>query len=202
MQRSSKHSLIEALGSETRIRILGLLSLRPRSIAELADELRISLQAVNKHLTILEELEMVEGVEIKEDVPVKKLYRIKTPIYIHTSFDKVFSLHTLVLAKHDKREGEEDNICLDDLEDERLFLIRRIRSLEARILRLFERLCEVEYHWNLALKRNKISIIDEAILRACFEEGEECIEDVGLRLRVGRKKAMESYKKIAKLLKA
>jgi DNA-binding transcriptional ArsR family regulator len=54
--------LFSALGDETRLQLLGRLSLgQPRSISELAEESNLTRQAITKHLHILERVGLVHG---------------------------------------------------------------------------------------------------------------------------------------------
>ena len=53
-------SLFAVLANKYRRTIIQRLSLQPSSISELADELRLSLPAIHKHLALLEEAKYVQ----------------------------------------------------------------------------------------------------------------------------------------------
>lgn len=61
-----------ALGDPNRLRIVKLLSGRPRSVGELADEMPISRPAVSRHLRLLKEA----GLVTEAAVGTRRIYRL------------------------------------------------------------------------------------------------------------------------------
>ena len=62
----------EALGDPHRRAIVELLSAKPRSVQEIADELPISRPAVSRHLRLLKEAGLVD----QDEVGTRNVYRL------------------------------------------------------------------------------------------------------------------------------
>ena len=71
-------SLLDVFGNETRRRILRLLADEPRYFNQLSRDVRVSQQAVLKHLELLEEAGLVNSYRARSDLagPDRKYYRL------------------------------------------------------------------------------------------------------------------------------
>ncbi|WP_136709108.1 metalloregulator ArsR/SmtB family transcription factor [Agromyces sp. H66] len=58
--RDSLDAVFTALGNPARRRMVDLLAARPASIGQLADHVGMSLPAINRHITVLEESGLVQ----------------------------------------------------------------------------------------------------------------------------------------------
>jgi predicted transcriptional regulator len=77
---------LEIIGSPTRLRLLELIAERPRTIRELASSLAVTQQAVMKHLTILEKVEIVKQVKLDAKAKVKSVYTPSVPLSLNYVF--------------------------------------------------------------------------------------------------------------------
>lgn len=72
--------LLEVIGSETRLHLLELLSIRARTIHELSEILNVTQQAIMKHLDILERYDMVKQVKVDIKSRVRSVYAVAKPL--------------------------------------------------------------------------------------------------------------------------
>jgi len=74
--------LLDVLGNETRRKILQLLATEPMYLMRLAEELRVSQQAVLKHLAILERYRIVTSYTAPGEMPgpLRKYYRLSKSV--------------------------------------------------------------------------------------------------------------------------
>lgn len=76
--------ILDILGNETRRRILHLLAEEPHYFIQISRDLRVSQQAVLKHLELLESLGLISSFRVKSDLaaPDRKYYRLSRSLYL------------------------------------------------------------------------------------------------------------------------
>lgn len=76
--------ILNILGNETRRRILHLLAEEPHYFIQISRDLRVSQQAVMKHLELLESLGLISSFRVKSDLaaPDRKYYRLSRSLYL------------------------------------------------------------------------------------------------------------------------
>lgn len=150
--------ILDALGNKTRRRILELLAEEPRYLLQLARELDVSQQAILKHLSLLEELGLIQSYEVKEGVraPPRKYYKLTQPIAVsvtlmrhiaeYETYEPYLAREDVALLSEDIRDGlrrlsaarESDEVLstaaeiLQKIEDRR----RKLREEEAALARV------------------------------------------------------------------
>lgn len=83
-------SLLDVLGSKSRVKIIRELSKKPRYVSELAEQVGMDGKSAVHHLSVLEEAELVEHYYTSQ----RKYYRLTHTIELKASpSDRTFVLH-------------------------------------------------------------------------------------------------------------
>lgn len=106
--KDSVGAILDVLGNETRRRILRILANEPRYFIELSRELRVSQQAVLKHLSILERHRLISSYAEKgRGAPARKYYRLSKALYLTVGITgDVVGMQLLDLAEEGLRKGD------------------------------------------------------------------------------------------------
>ncbi len=169
----AERALSEIVSSRSRLRIASLLSVRPRTLAELAQLTGMSVQGVLKHLSKLKELGILEEAPFAA-VGARKVYSLK-------GFDVGdFSSEGLTVVKMSRRATAkpEEKRPLRELEyisEDSLLLRRRIRNQSRRLGRMIDELFENEAALRATLGSLKLTDEERIILQTVFAE--ETLED-------------------------
>ena len=140
----NQSALEEIVSSKARLRIADLLSVRPRTLRELADLTGISMPGVLKHLARMEKLGLVAEAKVEGGAfPVRKVYSIKG-VRIGD-----FSHGNLTVVKvtdsTEKSAKSEDAVKeLESLAADALVQKRRIRDQTRRLGRMIDELVNTE----------------------------------------------------------
>ncbi|MEM4311841.1 MAG: winged helix-turn-helix domain-containing protein [Nitrososphaerales archaeon] len=193
-------SPLSLLSSEVRVKLIQLLSKRPRTLAELSDELGVTVQAIMKHIAQLQKIGMVKEIEV-ESLLVRKAYKLIVPIWIN--FDKKEDLNLIQMAYSTKayHQGEDDQrrelySLLLELEDYSKMALIKLSLLRKRQLRLLKELCEILGEEESILASNNISPLEEVVIKASLEPNykEELIK-ISKAFKVNFEKIMDIINK-------
>jgi DNA-binding transcriptional ArsR family regulator len=161
--------LSEVLSSRVRLRIAGALSIRPRTLGELATTTGISVQGVLRHLKRLEELGLVEERKVPINAPkARRVYSAKgTMLGDYSSGDLV------VVKATEKWQAENASGQVFDLErkaGELLVQRRRIRDEGKRLGRMIDDLADGQEALMAALAGMDLSGEERLVLEVIFTE--------------------------------
>jgi predicted transcriptional regulator len=137
-------ALEEIVSSKARLRIADLISVRPRTLRELADLTGISVQGVLKHLARMERLGLVGETKVDGGVlPVRKVYSIKG---VRIGDFSHGDLTVVKVTKAPERPAQSDDPIkeLESLAADSLIQKRRIRDQARRLGRMIEELVSTE----------------------------------------------------------
>ncbi|MDV3276909.1 MAG: helix-turn-helix domain-containing protein [Nitrososphaerales archaeon] len=165
----------ELLASRSRLRIAALLSTRPRTLGELANETGVSVQAVLKHLEKLNRLGILEKRKISgKSISVRKLYSIKGAHVgnFSTGDITIVSVTKRQPAGHRSKDpvGEMQNLAEDVLVQK-----RRIREQARKLGREIGELVESEERLNGLVQSLDLDDEERLVLLTAFTE--ETLED-------------------------
>jgi DNA-binding transcriptional ArsR family regulator len=189
-----RDTLPDVVSSRARLKIADLVSLRPRSLGELAAATGISIQGVLKHLEKLGELGLVEELNVRSPgLAVRKLYTAKG-VRIGD-----FSTGGLTLVKLSEnvsasRKDPDQPLDLEYLAEEAILQRRRVRDQARRLGRMIDDLVEDDSRIKAVLESMDLSDEERLILLVLFteeslEEGERVLlEHFGLQ---GGRKSIE-----------
>jgi predicted transcriptional regulator len=134
----------ELLSSPSRLKIADLLSVRPRTLGELADETGISVQAVLKHLEKLDRLGIVEKRKVSgRDVSARKVYLTKGAFVGDYSYGDL-TIVNMTRRGHVKYESADPVGELESLAEDTLVQRRRIREQVRKLSRMISQLVDSE----------------------------------------------------------
>lgn len=174
-----KGTIDEVLVQGARLKIADAVSVRPRTLTELADLTGISVQGVIKHLKRLAQLGLVE--ERKAPASVTKARRV----YVARSASvgdysaKDLAIVKLSRATRPEKRRPAKNQDLESLAADVLFQRRRIRDEARKLGKMIDRLVEEEELLNGALEAGPYTDDERLILLSLLTE--ETIED-GVRV--------------------
>ena len=162
--------LAEVLSSKARRKIANALSVRPRTLSELAAITGISVQGVLKHLQRLEELGLVEERKLAPGAPKARLvYSAKG-----TAFGDFSSGDLIVLKATKKWEAEgSPHPNTNDLErsaGELLVQRRRIRDEGRRLGKMIDELADDQGALMAALDELDLNSVERLMLQVIFTE--------------------------------
>ena len=165
----------EVLSSRVRLKIAGALSVRPRTLNELADLTGISVQGVLRHLRRLEELGLVEEKKLAVRSPkARRVYASKT-----TALGDYSSGSLTVVKATEKRDwrarGTRGTPDLEQMAVELLIQRRRIRDEARRLGRMIDELAGDHGALKSYLNGMDLSSEERLILEVIFTE--ETLED-------------------------
>ena len=177
----TKEILPEVVASKTRLTIAGLLAVRPRTLAELADLTGVSVQGVLKHLAKLSSLGLVSESKVSgSHEKVRRLYGAKGSLVSDFSAEGLTLVRLTGAVTHDVNP----KTAMDELEflaEETLVKKRRIREQVRRIARLVDELADDEGRLKDTVDSLSLGDGEKAALMAYFTE--ESAEEAERALR-------------------
>lgn len=188
----AKDQLTSVMGSTARVSILEMLKLRPRCLSEMAAQLNVTQQAVIKHLKMLEDLQIVKSSDLPEDSPtmVRRIYKLTTNVKYDIQLgERVSAIHGFVdmsAARSDSKAPTSGVLVdqLNDIEDEKARVRRRLRTVMERELRLVEDLFALENATEETFKAAKLDELDGILVRAYMEDGLQGSDQVSKSLKL------------------
>ncbi len=143
--------ILDAIENRTRREIIKRLILRDQYPLQLAKDLRVSQQAIMKHLEILEKSNIVKlkGMEKSDQGPQRKVYEINQSFLLTISLTPNF----FEIRKVDVKENE-NKLENEDLE----YLIGKLKETENKIKEIEKELVEL-----VELKDSIVSKINEMV---------------------------------------
>ncbi len=167
--------ITEILSSKTRLKIADLLSIRPRTLNELADATGISVQAVIKHLDKLDGLGLLSKRKVSGGgIQVRKLYSLKGVRFGDFSVGNVVIVKMTESNPGKVRSG--DVVAeLESVAQDALVQRRRIREGARRLGRLIDGLVENEERLEGLIQHLELDDNDMIVLQTLFTE--ETLED-------------------------
>ena len=170
----------EVLSSKVRLKIAGALSVRPRTLNELADLTGISVQGVLRHLRRLQELGLVEEKKLAAKAPrARRVYASKV-----TALGDYSSGSLTIVKATDKWDGRargtRSTPDLEQMAVELLIQRRRIRDEAKHLGRMIDELADDQEALMSYLDRMKLSSEERLVLEVIFteetlEEGERAL---------------------------
>lgn len=129
--------ILDLIDNELRRKILGILSIRPSYIFELARILGTSQQLISKHIKILEESGLVYkiGKFDSEEGPQRILYKANAPLLSLLQFIEKISL----IDFDEDEDDEEDDFNVENLISDLKSIDSEITILEAKIKELIKK---------------------------------------------------------------
>lgn len=195
----------EVVSSSARLRVAHLISVRPRTLRELADLTGISVQGVLKHLAKLKKLGIVAETKVEGGaLPVRKVYAIKG---VRIGDFSHGDLTVVKMTDAAERAAQSDDPLrdLESLAADALVQKRRIRDETRRLGRMIDELVATEMRIGGLVDGLGADDEDRLLLHAAFteeslEEAEKSIaEHYGLREpRRALEKALGRARKLAK----
>jgi len=201
----NQKALEEVVSSKARLRIASLVSVRPRTLRELADLTGISVQGVLKHIARLERLGLLSETKVEGgDLPVRKVYSwkgVRIGDFSHGDLTLV-----KVTASSERPAHSEDPLReLNSLAADVLVQKQRVRDQTRRLGRMIDELVSTEARVVGLVEGLGADDQDRLLLNAAFTEEsmEEAERAVGrhLGLREPRRaleKAMSRARKLGK----
>lgn len=193
--------LLELAGSPTRLKLIQLLSERPRSLAELAEGLKVTPQAVLKHLRALEERRVVRTLSLERPLGglVRQLYALMLPIEVARDADAdAISVHihayhgrpsAELLPKRAKASRQTLLKHLEELRDERRALARRLRAVREKEDRLFREGVELQRIEAKMIEEARCNPLEEVLLKAFLHpRAEDELGNIARHLKVSQEK--------------
>jgi len=168
--------LEQVVSPRSRWVIADMLSVRPRTLRELAARAGISVQGVLKHLRKLDELGLLEETELKgnEYVSVRKVYSTTRRRISDYSAEQFLIAHLSSARKSGdggEQRGESLGLeALESLSEDILVQRQRIRSLAKRMEKMVAELEESEEELSEAILSRDISGELKLIALALFSE--------------------------------
>lgn len=200
-----QRALEEVVSSKARLRIVDLLSVRPRTLKELADLNGISVQGVLKHITRLEKLGLISETKVDASaLRVRKVYSMKGVRIGDFSYG---GLTVVKMSTSTERPAHSDEPLreLELLAADTLVERRRIRDQARRLGRMIDELANTEARIHGLVEGLGTDDQDRLLLSAAFteeslEEAEKVLsEHFGLREpRRALEKALSRARKLGK----
>ncbi|MDG6910029.1 MAG: winged helix-turn-helix transcriptional regulator [Nitrososphaerota archaeon] len=165
--------LDEVLSSTVRLRIEDALSVRPRTLGELASITGITVQGVLRHLKRLEGLGLVEERRLSTRTKARALYSARGELVgDYSSADLIVVKPTERLPQRASREKNQD---IEKTAAEVIVLRRRVREQARRLGRMIEGLVDEQEALRGALDGLPLSAEERLILEVVLTE--ETLED-------------------------
>lgn len=197
--------LMEIASSEMRLRLISLVSERPRSISESADALRVTPQAVLKHTKMLGDKGLIEIIPTgKEGGLTRQLFRLIHPVDIESGEkDDVTYLtvrihHGKYRAQHEYERRSKLIDIISDIEDELFGLTRRKKNSNQRSLRLFRKIAELSILEEDLMNSRGLSTIQKLVLKklaSSFDTPD--LKELSESLKISAEKLMRISKDIS-----
>ena len=163
----------ELLSSKTRTRIEHLISIRPRTLGELAELTGISIQAVLKHISKLESMGLVEERRLTGGkLSVRKVYAAKS--YVLGDY----STPDLTITKFSKTSrrpppGRGEKADLESMAEDAMLLRSRVRDEARRLGRVIDELADEQARLSETLVSMGLEEEERLILEVLFTEDSE-----------------------------
>lgn len=159
--------LLEIIGSGTRLRLLELLSVRARSLNELASNLGVTQQAVMKHISMLERNGLVQQIKVSDKKSkVKNAYTLSKPLSMGYTFKNGILCLYIGSGEHGAKPANKDILeMLRSIEYGRNLLRMRTKVLANRLRILIEEDLKMQAEANSAIKKLKPSPIQAVALK-------------------------------------
>ena len=190
-----RDALDEVLSSKQKLRIADLVSVRPRTLNELADLTGITVQGVVRHLSRMEKLGFVGETKITSKMlPVRRIYSIKEARVAD------FSREGLTVVKVTKElepivRPEEPVKKLESLAADALLQRRRIKDQAGKLGKMIDELVSTEAEIGAIIRGLPSEEDERLLLLAAFTE--ETLEDAekSLKEHYGLKDPKEALRK-------
>jgi predicted ArsR family transcriptional regulator len=165
----------EVLAPGARLKIADAVSVRPRTLTELADLTGISVQGVLKHLKRLARLGLVEERKAPASVSKARRVYVSGSALVGDYSAKDLAIVKLSKAARPEKRRQTKNQDLESLAADLLFQRRRIRDEIRKLGKMIDRLVEEEELLNGALEAGSFTEDERLILQALLTE--ETIEE-------------------------
>lgn len=160
----------KVLASRTRVKIAHLVSIRPRTLSELAELAGISIQGVLKHLAKLEGQGLVQEVKVQAGrMSVRKLYAPKRFLLGDYSTPGFFVVK-FTDGSRAAQPGPNARADLEAMAEDMMLLRRRVREEARRLGRTIDELAAEQARLGEALKSMDLDDEERFILEALFTE--------------------------------
>jgi len=167
------------LSSRVRLKIADSLSVRPRTLGELAYITGISVQGVLRHLRRLEKLGLVEERKLSNSIPkARRVYASKGAIVEDYSSGDL-TVAKVVESWPDGRDTKRPATDLENLSAEVLLQRRRVKEETKKLSRLIDEVAASQEELEAALASMPLSEVERLILEVILTE--ETVED-GVRV--------------------
>jgi len=188
----SEDQLASIIGSTTKVAILQMLQRRPRCLSEMAEQLNVSEQAVLKHLRMLEDMKIVKSSDLPETCPtmVRRIYQLVANVEFDIRLGEHLSMfHAFVALKVGRTNSSNPALAmlvdkLNDIEDEKARVRRRLRTAMERELRLVEDLFELERATEELLEAAQLDDFDRILVKGYLESGLQGSDQVSKSFKV------------------
>ncbi len=171
----------ELVSSKARLRIAGLLSVRPRTLRELSDLTGITVQGVLKHIAVLERLGILDQKRIEGDeITARKVYSVKGVQIGDFSFGDLMVVKVTDLGKT-VYKSENPSKQLQSLSQDALVQRRRIRDETRRLGRMIDSFFDTQAHLRGLIDGVVLKDEDRLVIQTAFTE--ETLEDAEESLR-------------------
>ena len=174
-----KETIDEVLVHGARLKIADAVSLRPRTLTELADITGISVQGVIKHLKRLAKLGLVEEHRAPASVTKARRVYVAQGASVGDYSSKDLAIVKLSRATRPEKKRHAKNQDLESLAADVLFQRRRIRDEARKLGKMIDQLVEEEELLNGALEAGPFTEDERLILQSLLTE--ETIEE-GVRV--------------------
>jgi len=180
-------TLVEIIGSSTRLHLLELIAERPRSITELAKTLGVTQQAVMKHLAMLERNDIVQQLKIDSRSKVRSVYAISKSLSLGYVFQN--GILCLYIGSGDYSiTGSSDIETLREMAYSRNLLRMRTKVVANRLRALIEDDLRMQAEIRDVMKKLRLSPLQVVALHCLLSTDskkhfEEASKALGLGLR-------------------
>jgi DNA-binding transcriptional regulator GbsR (MarR family) len=174
-----RRTINEILVQGARLKIADAVSLRPRTLTELADITGISIQGVIKHLKRLAQLGLVEERKAPGSVTKARRVYVARGASVGDYSSRDLAIVKLSKANRPEKRRHAKSQDLESLAADVLFQRRRIRDEARKLGKMIDRLVEEEELLNGALEAGPFTDDERLILLSLLTE--ETIED-GVRV--------------------
>ena len=171
----NQKALEEVISSRPRLQIATLISVRPRTLRELAKLTKMTVQGVLKHLAKLEELGVVSETKVEAgELHVRKVYSAKG-VRIGDFSDRDLTIIKVTEWPESRSKSEDSVKDLESLAADVLVQKTRIRDQARRLSRNIDELMTLETRISALVRDLPMSDEDRLLLYAAFTE--ESLED-------------------------
>ncbi len=159
------------LSSRTRVKIAHLVSIRPRTLSELADLTGISVQAVLKHLAKLEGQGLVQEAKVRTGrMSVRKVYAPKGYLLGDYSTPGLSVVRFTDRSSSGARPRPNGRADLEGMAEDMMFMRRRVKEEARRLGRMIDDLAVEQARLAEALESMGLDDDERLILEALFTE--------------------------------